>query len=147
MQSQNTMTLQSTITITKTSIITSTSWSIKPAKSAVNGINSLNGIMVHSHDHRILFNYDIIDQNTYQQYIQAVRSTLMQHSGKVLVSDSEPNDIEGKSNRTLVVLEFETEAAAMQWYNSPEYQAIIHLRIDASEGWGRRVPQFVMPAA
>lgn len=34
---------------------------------------------------------------------------------------------------------------AMKWYNSSEYQAIVNLRIDASDGWFRGAPQFVMP--
>ncbi len=71
----------------------------------------------------------------------------MQYGAKLLVADHEPNDIESKSGHTLVILEFESEEAAMQWYNSPEYQAIVNLRIDASEGWFRGAPQFVMPAS
>jgi uncharacterized protein (DUF1330 family) len=90
-------------------------------------------------------NYDITDQEMYKQYVQAVRPTLMQHGAKVLVVDHEPNDLEGNSAHTLVVLEFGSEEAAMKWYNSTEYQAIVNLRIDASEGWFRGAPQFVMP--
>ncbi|MBT4503567.1 MAG: DUF1330 domain-containing protein [Gemmatimonadetes bacterium] len=90
-------------------------------------------------------NYDITDQEKYEQYVQAVVPTLIQSSGEILVVDHEPNYLEGNSRNTLVVLEFESEAAAMKWYNSPEYQAIVHLRIDASEGWFRGAPQFVMP--
>ncbi|MEE9611217.1 MAG: DUF1330 domain-containing protein [Desulfatiglandales bacterium] len=91
-------------------------------------------------------NYDVTDQKMYEQYVQAVGPTLMQHDAKVLVVDHEPNDIEGKSGHTLIVLEFESEAAAMWWYNSPEYQAVVNFRIDASKGWLRGAPQFVMPA-
>jgi uncharacterized protein (DUF1330 family) len=83
----------------------------------------------------------------YEQYVQAVRPTLIQHGAKVLVADYEPNDIEGKSGRTLILLEFESEEEAMQWYNSPEYQAIVNFRSDASDGWARGAPQFVRPAA
>jgi uncharacterized protein (DUF1330 family) len=34
------------------------------------------------------------------------------------------------------VLRFATKAAARAWYESPEYQAIKHLRADNSEGIG-----------
>jgi len=90
-------------------------------------------------------NYDITDQEKYEQYVQAVVPTLAQSGGKILVVDHEPNYLEGSSRHTLVVLEFESEAAAMKWYNSPEYQAIVNLRLEASEGWFRGAPQFVMP--
>ena len=38
-------------------------------------------------------------------------------------------------------------AAAMAWYNSPEYQAIKHLRTDNSEGTAVVVDQWVAPAS
>ena len=91
-------------------------------------------------------NYDVVDQKMYEQYVQAVRPTLMQHGAKILAADSEPNNLEGKSGRTFVILEFESEEAAMNWYNSSEYQAIVDLRLNATEGWARGVPQFVMPS-
>jgi uncharacterized protein (DUF1330 family) len=34
------------------------------------------------------------------------------------------------------VLRFATKAAAKAWYESPEYQAILHLRMDNTEGIG-----------
>jgi len=91
-------------------------------------------------------NYDVTDPKMYEQFIQAVRPTLMQFGAEILIANSEPNNIEGESRRTLVVLEFESEEATMKWYNSPEYQAIIDLRLNATEGWSRGAPQFVMPA-
>ena len=78
-------------------------------------------------------NYDITDQEKYEQYVQAVVPTLIQSSGEILVVDHEPNYLEGNSRNTLVVLEFESEAAAMKWYNSPEYQAIIPTREEGAD--------------
>lgn len=83
----------------------------------------------------------------YEKYGQGVRQTLMQYGAKVLVVDHAPNDIEGESRHTLVILEFESEETFMLWYNSPEYQAVVKLRTDASEGWARGAPQFVMPTS
>lgn len=92
-------------------------------------------------------NYNVTDQEMYEQYVQEVGPTLMQYGAKVLVADHAPNDIEGESPRTLIILEFESEKAAMAWYSSPEYQAVVNLRLDATEGWGRGAPQFVMPSS
>lgn len=85
-------------------------------------------------------NYDVNDKEMYKQYGRGVRPTIGQYGAKPLVVDHKPNDIEGKSGHTLVVLEFESEEAFNTWYNSPEYQAVLNLRLDATEGWGRGVP-------
>ena len=97
--------------------------------------------------HYIVINADVINPEMYGQYAQGAVPTLMQYGVKVLVADREPKDIEGKSGHNLAILEFESEAAAMRWYNSPEYQAVIQLRLNSTDGWLRIAPQFVMPGA
>lgn len=92
-------------------------------------------------------NYDIADQEMYKQYSQMLGSTLMQYGVKILVADRAPNNIEGESRHSLVIAEFKSEEAALSWYRSPEYQAIVNLRIDSTEGWIRGAPQFVMPTS
>lgn len=84
-------------------------------------------------------NYDVNDQEMYKQYGRAVRPTIGQYGAKPLVVDHKPNDIEGESSNTLILLEFESEEAFKTWYNSPEYQAVVNLRLDATEGWARGV--------
>ena len=95
----------------------------------------------------LVVNFDVTDQKMYKQYRSVVDPTLTKYGAKILVLDHAPNDIEGESRHTLVVLEFESEEAAMRWYNSPEYQAVVRLRLDATEGWMRGAPQFVMPTS
>ena len=46
-------------------------------------------------------NYDVTDQEMYNQYLQGVRPTLRQYGAKPLVVDHQPNDIEGQSAHTL----------------------------------------------
>ena len=94
----------------------------------------------------LVFNYAVNDQAKFEQYQQAVPRT-MQPGMKALVVDHAPNSLESASPTNLVVLEFASEEAAMRWYNSPEYQAIVHLRRESTEGWARGAPQFVMPAS
>ena len=43
--------------------------------------------------------------------------------------------VEGEAHNTrTVVLKFKSREEAKKWYNSPEYQAIIHLRLEAVDG-------------
>ena len=93
----------------------------------------------------VVANFDVIDQEMLDEYRAVVGSTLTKYEARTLVVDNAPNDIEEGSRHTLVILEFESEQAAMRWYDSPEYQAIVRLRINASEGWLCGAPQFVIP--
>jgi uncharacterized protein (DUF1330 family) len=83
----------------------------------------------------IVANYTVNDQDMYARYLPGVSAALTQYGAKIIVVDHTPNDLEGESGHTLVILEFASEEAAMTWYNSTEYQAVINLRIDASDGW------------
>jgi uncharacterized protein (DUF1330 family) len=92
----------------------------------------------------LVFNYDVTDPEMLGQYQQKAGQIPPEKFGiKLLVYDHEPKDIEGKSGQMMVILE--SEAEAMAFYNSPEYQAIVDLRVNASKGWVRSVPQFVVP--
>jgi uncharacterized protein (DUF1330 family) len=88
----------------------------------------------------IVANFDVMDSEMYEKYKSLIGPLMSQPEIKVLASDWAPRDIEGGSRQALVILEFASEEVAMRWYDSPEYQAVIHLRIDATEGWLRGVP-------
>ena len=81
-------------------------------------------------------NYTITNQAEYQNYIAAVGPVLEAHGAENIVIDRESLPLEGQAGRVTVVLRFATKAAAQAWYESPEYQAIRHLRTDNSEGIG-----------
>lgn len=89
-------------------------------------------------------NYDITDKEMYKQYSQKLVPTLIQYGVRVLVADHSPNNIEGESRHSLIIAEFESEEASKAWYDSPEYQAIVDLRLDATEGWVRGAPQIAI---
>lgn len=94
----------------------------------------------------LVFNYDITDPEMFDKYQQATGKANPADFGiKPLVIDHEPNDIEGQSGQRLNILEFESEQAAMAFYNSPEYQAVVDFRKNATKGWVRGTPQFVLP--
>jgi uncharacterized protein (DUF1330 family) len=81
-------------------------------------------------------NYTITNQAEYQRYLAAVGPTLEAHGAENIVIDRGSELLEGSAGQVTVVLRFATKAAAEAWYQSPEYQAIRHLRTDNSEGIG-----------
>lgn len=54
---------------------------------------------------------------------------------EILVVDQNHEVIEGDTPMTRsVILRFESKEMAKKWYHSEAYQAIIHLRLEATEG-------------
>jgi uncharacterized protein (DUF1330 family) len=81
-------------------------------------------------------NYTITNQAEYKQYLAAVGPTLEAHGAENIVIDRDSQLLEGSAGQVTVVLRFATKSAAEAWYQSPEYQAIRHLRTDNTEGIG-----------
>jgi uncharacterized protein (DUF1330 family) len=81
-------------------------------------------------------NYTITNQAGYQQYLAAVGPTLEAHGAERVVVDRACDPLEGSAGQVTVVLRFATKAAATAWYQSPEYQAIVHFRTDNTDGVG-----------
>lgn len=70
----------------------------------------------------------------YAQYAGAVPATINAYGGKYLVRSANAEQIEGAPNNLRhVVLEFESRAQAMLWYNSPEYQSILPIRLASAQ--------------
>jgi uncharacterized protein (DUF1330 family) len=84
----------------------------------------------------VVANYRITDAESYAEYGPLARPTLVAHGAEILAVDSESEVIEGVADHHTVVVRFPSKDAARAWYNSPEYQEIIHLRTDNSEGFG-----------
>jgi uncharacterized protein (DUF1330 family) len=81
-------------------------------------------------------NYTITNLGEYKEYLAAVGPTLEAHGAENIVIDRDSELLEGSAGQVTVVLRFATKAAAEAWYESPEYQAIRHLRTDNTEGIG-----------
>lgn len=96
----------------------------------------------------VIANYTVDDAEKYVQYQQAVMPTLMSRNFKVLVAGHDNKVFEGSPNPVTIVMEFPSKEEAEEWYNSPEYQAIVHLRHEStSGGWLTISEQFVMPTS
>jgi uncharacterized protein (DUF1330 family) len=81
-------------------------------------------------------NYTITNMAGYKEYLAAVGPTLEAHGAENIVIDRDSELLEGPAGPVTVVLRFATKSAAEAWYESPEYEAIRHLRTDNSEGVG-----------
>ena len=79
-------------------------------------------------------NYTITNQADYKEYLAAVGPILTAHGAENIVIDRDSELLEGSAGQVTVVLRFATKSAAEAWYQSPEYQAIRHLRTDNTEG-------------
>jgi uncharacterized protein (DUF1330 family) len=75
----------------------------------------------------------IKDQAMLDQYMEKVVPTIPANA-KVLSIDTNAEVIEGEVGPRTVLIEFPDKAAFRAWYDSPEYQAIVHLRLDSVPG-------------
>jgi uncharacterized protein (DUF1330 family) len=81
-----------------------------------------------------VFNYQISNREGYDPYLAEVPKTLEAYGAEILAADFESEGIEGDAKQVTVVLKFSSKDAAKKWYQSPEYQRIIGLRLSNSEG-------------
>ncbi|MCZ6895708.1 MAG: DUF1330 domain-containing protein [Gammaproteobacteria bacterium] len=93
----------------------------------------------------LIANYQINNEEGYQSYIAAVGPTILAHGGEILVAGPGSEAVEGDPKPITVVLKFPSTDALRAWYESPEYQKIINLRTDNTQGSVVFANEFVMP--
>ena len=83
----------------------------------------------------VIASVNVTNPTAYEDYRKLVPDTLKKYGGKFLVRGGEVEQREGawKPHR-VVLLEFADVAAARRWYDSPEYQKILPVRLDNSTG-------------
>jgi uncharacterized protein (DUF1330 family) len=94
----------------------------------------------------LVANYNVTNADGYNAYLAAVGPTILAHGGNILVAGPNSTPMEGNPGDITIVLEFQTREALEGWYNSPEYQEIINLRLDNTEGGLVFADEFVVPA-
>lgn len=85
----------------------------------------------------LIANYDVTNADEYTRY-QKGAAPIMAGGGKLLVLDSASVVKEGDGAAQTVVIEYPTKEAALAAYESDEYQAVVGIRLGASEN-GRAV--------
>ena len=81
----------------------------------------------------IIVSYDVENPEGYAGYVPSVIPLLQKHNAEVLVGDFEAKAIEGQARGVNVVLRFESEEAAMNWYNDPAYEPVRKMRLDSTK--------------
>ncbi len=90
----------------------------------------------------LVANFELTNPAGYKSYVPAVIPTLKAHGAEILVADYESEPLEGDAGSVTVVLKFESKESLTAWYESPEYQEIIHLRTDNSNGIALATSEF-----
>ncbi|MEV6767297.1 DUF1330 domain-containing protein [Nocardia sp. NPDC051030] len=68
------------------------------------------------------------------EYLERIDATLAPFGGKFLVHGGTQVVKEGPADGNVVVIEFPTHQATLDWYASPAYQAILPLRTNNAVG-------------
>ena len=82
-----------------------------------------------------VFRNRVLDEEAMQVYIPKAVETLAAHGAEIIVLTEDSAAIEGASDlpRT-VIIKFASRERAEGWYNSPEYQEVLPIRLGATEG-------------
>ncbi len=85
-------------------------------------------------------NYSVTDPDGYAEYPKLVGATQEGLAKRLIAGKGEV--IEGEPGERTVVLEFATREDFEKWYYSPEYQEILPLRTENSEGWAVLIEEY-----
>lgn len=78
----------------------------------------------------------IRDEGKLQEYRSKAFQTMENYNYEMLIFDENSHVIEGETKFTrTIVFKFESRDALMTWYESPEYQEVLPLRLQATEGF------------
>ena len=80
--------------------------------------------------------YVVNDPQLYAEYQAAAAKTIGAAGGEVVAFDVAAETMEGTPpGPQTVIVKFESSEAAKAWYESPEYQAALPKRLEATEGF------------
>ena len=77
----------------------------------------------------------VFDAEALQRYRTEGGGTLAAHGARFLAGPKVAETLEGAALEGAVMLAFDDLEAARAWYRSPEYQAVIGVRLAATEGF------------
>jgi uncharacterized protein (DUF1330 family) len=94
----------------------------------------------------VVASIEVKNPEGYQTYLPGAVESIAKHGGEVLAADPATEVLEGPARGLTVVLRFADKAAAGAWYNSSEYQSVVHIRHENSDGTMVIADGFVPPA-
>ena len=77
---------------------------------------------------------DVVDLDEYRKYVEAGAAAFAKYGGVVLARGGKHEIVEGNGRSRNVIWEFPTYQAALDCYNSPEYQHAKSFRTGFSTG-------------
>ncbi len=92
--------------------------------------------MTDNHPYYFVASHKVLNRSTLNDvYVPKAVACLNKFDVEILAVNETTEVIEGQTGHDrLVILRFPNRDEAMRWYNSPEYQSMIHLRLDSVEG-------------
>ena len=82
----------------------------------------------------VIIDIEITDPERYQVYLRQGTIAAAANGATFLVRGGNPETIEGdRMSKRMVVLQFKDRAAALKWYDSPEYREARRLRAGAAK--------------
>ena len=79
---------------------------------------------------------EIADRSAYDAYRTAVPDIILAHGGRILVRGEDPEPLDGViPHRRRVIVEFDSPEAVKTFYHSDAYQAVLPIRLNASNGF------------
>lgn len=83
----------------------------------------------------VIAEIEVTDPATFDEYRPLAGSSVAQYGGTYVVRGGKTLSLEGGWNPgRIVVLQFDSVEAAQTWYDSPEYQKCLPLRLASSKG-------------
>lgn len=81
----------------------------------------------------VIVSYDIRDAKAFEGYVPGVLPLLQRHGAEILVADFDATAMEGAKHGVYVVLRFDSEEAALAWYNDPAYEPVRKIRLTSCD--------------
>jgi uncharacterized protein (DUF1330 family) len=79
---------------------------------------------------------EVTDPAAYEAYRTAVPDIISAHGGRILVRGGDPQPLDGNvPQRRRVIVEFDSHEAVKTFYDSDAYQAVLPIRLNASNGF------------
>jgi uncharacterized protein (DUF1330 family) len=83
----------------------------------------------------IIAEVEVTNPAGYETYRPLAGASVAQYGGRFVVRGGKAELVEGSQEPArIVVIEFADTAAAKRWYNSPEYQEALKVRLANSKG-------------
>ncbi len=94
-----------------------------------------------------VFRNRMLDADKMNEYVPKALEAMAPYNPEILVFDENTEVIEGETDlpRTFVV-RFASRDDALAWYRSAEYQAVLPLRLEATEGTAVLIDGYEPPA-